>query len=103
MGVVIALVGILAPSTTVAYLGSQWAYRNSEHRGVRAFKQGMAPIVIALMLATGWVLAVGSAPTHENWPAMLLVAVTALIVLRSGVHLLWLLAAGALAGALGWV
>jgi chromate transporter len=103
MGLGLALVGILAPSTTVAYLGSQWAYRYSDRRGVRAFKQGMAPVVIALMLATGWILAVGSASTHAAWPSLLVVAATAVIVLRSKTHLLWLLAAGALCGAMGWV
>jgi chromate transporter len=103
LGLGLALLGILAPSTTVAYLGSQWAYRNGERRSVRAFKQGMAPVVVALMLATGWVLAVGSASIYSAWPSLLVVAATTVIVLRSKTHLLWLLAAGALFGAMGWV
>lgn len=101
MGLLIALVGILVPSTIVTYLVSQWTQQNSALRGVRSFKLGMAPIVIALMLATGWLLAVGSAPLLQNWPVWLLAAATAVIVLRSNIHLLWLLAAGALAGAAG--
>ncbi len=103
MGLLIALVGILVPSTIVTYLVSQWTQQNSALRGVRSFKLGMAPIVIALMLATGWLLAVGSALLLQNWPVWLLAAATAVIVLRSNIHLLWLLAAGALAGAAGWL
>ena len=103
MGLLIALVGILVPSTIVTYLVSQWTQQNSALRGVRSFKLGMAPIVIALMLATGWLLAVGSAPLLQNWPVWLLAAATVVIVLRSNIHLLWLLAAGALAGAAGWL
>lgn len=103
MGLLIALVGILVPSTIVTYLVSQWTQKNSALRGVRSFKLGMAPIVIALMLATGWLLAVGSALLLQNWPVWLLAAATAVIVLRSNIHLLWLLAAGALAGAAGWL
>ena len=103
MGLLIALVGILVPSTIVTYLVSQWTQQYSALRGVRSFKLGMAPIVIALMLATGWLLAVGSALLLQNWPVWLLAAATAVIVLRSNIHLLWLLAAGALAGAAGWL
>jgi chromate transporter len=35
---------------------------------VRAFKQGMTPIVIALLIATGWILATGSSYALRNWP-----------------------------------
>lgn len=103
MGLLIALVGILVPSTIVTHLVSQWTQQNRALRGVRSFKLGMAPIVIALMLATGWLLAVGSAPLLQNWPVWLLAAATVVVVLRSNIHLLWLLAAGALAGAAGWL
>jgi chromate transport protein ChrA len=36
---------------------TRWGHRNRERRGVRAFKQGMAPVVIALLVATAWLLA----------------------------------------------
>jgi chromate transporter len=63
LGLVLAMVGILLPSATLTYLAAQWGHRNRELRGVRAFKQGMAPIVIALLVATGWVLATGAPAT----------------------------------------
>jgi len=66
---------------------------------VRAFKQGMAPIVIALLIATGWILASAHSDPAQDWPLWLVTVVTALLVWRTRLHLLWLLAAG---GLLGW-
>lgn len=99
LGMALAMVGILLPSCTLTYLAARWGHRNRELRGVRAFKQGMAPIVIALLVATGWVLALGASPKTADWPLWLVAAATALIVWRTRIHLLWLLGAGA---ALGW-
>lgn len=103
LGVLLAMLGMLLPSTTLTFVASRWGHQNREKRGVRAFKQGLAPVVVALLLATGWILtaAHGSAPTH--WPLWLLTVVTAVLVWRTKLHLLWLLGAGALLGAMGWV
>jgi chromate transporter len=38
-----------------------------------------------------------------HWPLWLLTAAAAVLVWRTKMHLLWLLGAGALTGALGWV
>ena len=103
LGWCVTLVGIMLPSTALTYMASRWGQRNRELRAVRAFKQGMAPLVIALLLATGWVLATGSRYELSRWPVWLLAVVSALIVWRTRVHLLWLLGAGALLGALGLV
>ena len=103
LGVLIAMSGLLLPSTTLAYLAARWGHRNRELRVVRAFKQGMAPIVIALLCATGWILASAHSHPATDWPLWLLTAATSLIIWRSKLHLLWLLAAGAILGALGWV
>lgn len=103
LGLVLAMVGTLAPSTLLTWAATRWAQRNRERRGVRAFKLGMAPVVIGLMLATAWVLARPQEGPAQGWPLWCLSALTAIVVWRSRVHLLWLLAAGALLGALGWV
>jgi chromate transporter len=103
LGLFLTMLGILLPSTTLTYLAARWGHRNRELRAVRAFKQGMAPIVIALLVATGWILATGSQYRLADWPVWLLASATTLIVWRTRVHLLWLLGAGALLGALGWV
>lgn len=103
LGMAVCMVGIMIPSTTLTYLAAQWGHRNSELRAVRAFKQGMAPIVIALLVATGWILATGGDGGLQRWPLWLVTIASTLIVWRTKVHLLWLLGAGALLGALGWV
>ena len=103
LGILTTMLGILIPSTTLTYMAAQWGQRNRELRAVRAFKQGMAPIVVALLIATGWILAGANASTGsspwQDWPVWLLALATAVIVWRTKIHLLWLLGMGA---ALGW-
>ncbi|MFZ3220449.1 MAG: chromate transporter [Rhodoferax sp.] len=102
-GVGVAMLGILLPSTTLTFLAARWGHQNRELRAVRAFKQGMAPIILALLVATGWILAASLDSPTEHWRGWLLAAVMAVLVWRTRWHLLWLLGAGALLGALGWV
>jgi len=103
LGMLITMTGILLPSTTLAYLAGRWGQRNRELRPVRAFKQGMGPIVIALVIATGWILASANSNPSRDWPLWLLTATTALVISQLRVHLLWLLAAGAILGWFGLV
>jgi chromate transporter len=98
-GLCITMTGILLPSSTMCYLAARWGHQNSHLRAVRAFKQGMGPIVISLLGATGWILVSAHNNAARDWPLWLLTAATALIIWRGRVHLLWLLAAGAI---LGW-
>ena len=57
LGMALVMAGIMIPSTTLAYFATRWGHENRGLRGVRAFKQGMTRVVIALLMATGWVLA----------------------------------------------
>jgi chromate transporter len=98
-GVLVTMFGIMLPSTTLTYMAAQWGHRNRSLRAVRAFKQGMAPIVIALLIATGWVLTSVHNNPAKDWRLWLLTAVAALVIWRTRLHLLWMLGAGAL---LGW-
>ena len=102
-GALLTMTGILLPSTTLSYMTARWSHRNRHWRSVRAFKQGMSPIVIALLVATGWVLGTGSGEAAQEWRIWLLSGVTALNVWRTRIHLLWLLGAGAVLGIMGWV
>lgn len=102
-GVCVTMLGIMLPSSILSYATSSWSHRNRELRAVRAFKQGFAPIVVALLVATGWVLANASGHSLDHWPTWLLTAVAALLVWRTRLHLLWLLGGGAVLGGLGWV
>ena len=103
LGVLVCMTGILLPSSLLTWQASRWGQRNKAMRSVRAFKQGMAPLVIGLLLATGWLLGSASGQISKDWRLWLLSVVCALLVWRTRLHLLWLLAAGAALGALGWL
>jgi chromate transporter len=98
-----AIAGSLLPSSIVTLMGTRWVRRNRNLRGVRAFKAGMAPITTALLVATGWLLMRPYSNAATDWPFWIIAAVTSVVVWGTKIHLLWLLAAGALLGALGLV
>jgi len=99
-GVAATLAGSLLPSTTLALAAARYGDRYREARTMRAFSAGMAPLTLGLLLATGWVL---TAPVRNSWGAMLLVPLTVLLLLKTAVSPIWLVAAGAVVGAMGWV
>jgi chromate transporter len=66
---------------------------------VQAFRIGMAPIVIGLMVASGWILA-AETPGRAH---LIVTALAAVLVWRTRLHLLWLVGAGGVIGALGWL
>lgn len=104
VGLALTMLGALIPSTTLTYVAARWGHENRDLRAVRAFKQGLAPIVVALLIATGWILATGSSyNARRDWPIWAITVVSALLVWRTNIHLLWLLGAGALIGWLGWL
>ena len=103
LGVSISMLGTLLPSTILTVSVARWGHRNRERRVVRAFKQGMAPLVVGILLATGVILATNEGNSAVHWPLWLLTAVTTLLVWRTRIHLLWLLGAGAVLGGSGWV
>jgi chromate transporter len=90
----------MLPSTVLTYSAAQWGHRNRELRAVRAFKLGMAPVVVALMLSTSWILGSAGGVAARDWPLWLLTLASGLIIWRTRLHILWMLAAGAL---LGWL
>lgn len=99
-GVAVTMLGILTPSTALTYAASRWGHRNGHLRAVRAFKQGMAPLVIALLMATAWIMASAGARGVADWPLWLLSLASCAVIWRTRLHLLWVLGAGALLGAL---
>jgi chromate transporter len=102
-GVGVAMAGIMLPSTTLTFMATRWGHRNRELRAVRAFKQGMAPIVIALLVATGWILAANHKTDTHHLALWAVTGISTLLVWKTKIHLLWLLGAGAVAGWMGWV
>jgi len=98
-GVAATLAGSLLPSATVALAASRYGNRNRESRAIRAFSAGMAPLTLGLLLATGWVL---TAPMRDSAGAMLLVPFTVALLIKTKISPIWLVAVGAVVGALGW-
>jgi chromate transporter len=99
----VSMVGIIIPSTTLTFFAARWGQRNRERAEVRAFKQSMAPVVIALLVATGWLLTASHGNVQQAPLLWLLTVASALLVWKTRIHLLWLIGAGALAGVLGLV
>lgn len=104
LGLLACLGGILLPSTLLVWRFSRWAGANREHRLLRAFQIGAAPLVLGLTLASGWLLA---RPVLDNqrWASgLLLLAATAIgSAWRPKLPPLAWLAGGALLGGLGLV
>jgi chromate transporter len=98
-GALTTLTAMLLPSTVLALAAGRWGHARRQLIGVRAFKAGMAPVVIALLLATAWIMA-AETPGHAH---LLVTAAAALLAWLTRVHLLLLIAAGAVIGALGWL
>jgi chromate transporter len=98
-GSLATMAAVLGPSSVLAVAVGRWGRAREERRAMLAFKAGVAPVSIALLGSTSWII-LSDAP---GFGPVVLAAAAALLVWRTRVHILWLIAAGALAGALGWV
>lgn len=98
VGAAVVLLGSLIPSTTLALTATRWGARRRESRGVRAFVAGMSPITLGLLLSTGWVL---TEPSRGSAGAMALVAITVLVMWRTRLSPIWMVALGAVVGIFG--
>jgi chromate transporter len=98
-GALSSLLGVMIPASTLALTASRWVSTRRSWHGVQAFQSGMTPVTIGLLLATGWLLA----PSVHHLPALCLSIAVALLVWRTKVPLIALVALGAALGALGWV
>ncbi len=102
-GLTATFVGIMVPSSTLTFAATRWLHNNPTHVVARASKASLAPISIALLIATSWLLTASHNHTAVDWPLWLLTLASLLLVWRTKIHLLWVLGAGAVLGALGWV
>jgi len=103
LGLVLSLLGIMLPSSILTYTTTRWAHQHRDNRAVKAFKLGMAPLVIALLISTAWLLTASHNQAERDWPLWLLTLASVILVWRTRIHLLWLIGAGAVLGAWGWV
>jgi chromate transporter len=103
LGLVLSLLGIMLPSSVLTYNTTRWAHQHRDNRAIKAFKLGMAPLVIALLISTAWLLTASHNQAERDWPLWLLTLASVILVWRTRIHLLWLIGAGAVLGAWGWV
>ena len=98
-GVLATMAGSLLPSTTLALAATRFGDQHRASRAMRAFTAGLAPLTLGLLLATGWIL---TEPVRDSVGAMLLVPFTVVMLVKTKISPIWLVAAGALVGAAGW-
>ena len=104
LGALATMTGCLLPSTVLSLWAGRWGAARSEMRAVRSFKAGLIPITLGLLLSTGWLLSLPYiGDTGNRWGAVALIALTVAVMMRTKLSPMWLVALGALVGALGWV
>ena len=96
-GVLATMAGIMGPSSLLAFAVGRYGRRQAQSIALRAFTAGLTPLTLGLLLSTGWVL---TAPVRHAWVAVLLVLGTVVASVRTKLSPMWLIAAGAVAGAL---
>ena len=101
LGIFATMAGIMLPSSILTYKATQWAHTNRNLLSVRAFKTGMAPIVIGLLVSTGWLLSAAHRDLQQDWKLWLVTAAATILMLKTNIHLLWMVAAGGVMGAAG--
>ena len=104
LGMLTTMTGILLPSTALSLWATRWGSQRRETRGVRAFTAGLTPLTLGLLLSTGWVLAEPYllSPAHR-WGALALIVTTVLVMLRTRLSPMWLVALGTIVGAFGLI
>jgi len=103
IGALATMVGTLLPSTALTLVATRWGQRRRDTRFVRAFKTGLTPLTIGLLVATGWLLARPYVDfSAQGIGAIALIVVSIALMLRTRVSPMWLVALGAVVGALGW-
>ena len=101
LGALGCLFAYVVPSSILFYITANWVEKNRSSRLVKSFKAGMSPIVVALRISSGIVLAGANGNGHNDFKLWLLAGLTVLMVLRTKVPMLLLLLIGGCIGALG--
>jgi chromate transporter len=91
-------VAVVLPPGLVCFAVIRFGARSAGSRLTRAIRSGLLPLSAGLVTASAFVLAM---TIDTNWRLGLMTASFALILLRTQVHPLWLIAAGGLAGGAG--
>jgi chromate transporter len=98
LGMLATMAGIMVPSSILTFTVGRLRHARRDALAVQAFSVGLAPLTIGLLMATGWVLAL---PLVAHPVSMLLVPATIVFMLKTQRSPLWMIAVGAVVGALG--
>jgi chromate transporter len=99
-GAAVATVAMTVPTSVLTYwIAGAWE-RFRDARWRKAIQRGLAPVTVGLMLAAAYLI---TRAADETLAAYALTALTALVVLFTRLHPLWLIAFGAVLGLLGVV
>lgn len=93
-GAIAATLAMYTPSCTLTYISSRLWLRYQNCRWLIAIEQGLAPISIGLIFASGWVIAQS---IDNTWLGYIFMGITIWNVGKMRVNPLWLMLAAALA------
>ena len=96
-GALSATAGMIGPSSVLTYATARAWHRFRDRPWRRLIQAGLTPVTVGLVAAGAALLSVS---TIHGWLTAAITLGTAGLVLRTRVHPLWLLAAGAVLGAL---
>lgn len=99
-GAVVAIIAVCLPTCVLAFFASRALAARREARWTRLLQEGMAPITVGLILASGWLISAGAA---RGAVSVAIIVFTAVATLCLPLHPLWWIAAGALLGLAGVV
>lgn len=97
-GALVATAGMIGPSSVLTFTVAGLWHRFRERPWRRVVQAGLVPVTVGLVAAGAAVLA---KTTTIGWGTACITSVTAVLLVRTQTHPLWLLGAGAALGALG--
>jgi chromate transporter len=99
-GALVAIVAILAPSSLLMYVACLTWERFRTAKWRIAFEKGLAPVSLGLLFSSGWTVVRSS---DHSLVAYAISAVTLVVLLRTKISPLFVMAAAGVLGAFGWV
>ena len=99
-GALVSTVAMITPCATLSYGVGRVGQRFHGAAWRRAVEAGLAPVVVGLTLATGWLLARGAS---TSWPGYAITAATTVVIVLTRVNPLWLFLIAGVLGVAGLV
>jgi chromate transporter len=96
-GAIVALAAICGPAAVIAWWVAELWERFKDSPWRKAIQKAISPIVVALILSSGVIIATPGSP---DWRLWLIAGASAAAMLATKVNPLWMLAGGGLLGAL---